>query len=161
MFENNKTIREIIGENKPLEIKIKYHNHMQDLPHIEKIEKGDWIDLRSSKEYTLFMADFEMIDLGVSMQLPDGYEAIVAPRSSLYKRHGLIVVNSIGIIDNSYSGTNDVWKLPVLCLKAQTTIQRGERIAQFRIVKSQPPLYFREVEELGKERGGFGSTGSM
>lgn len=161
MFENNKTIKELIEEKKPLEIKIKYHNSIQNLPHIEKIEKGDWIDLRSSKEYVLYMTDFEMIDLGVSMQLPVGYEAIIAPRSSLYKRHGLIVVNSIGIIDNSYSGTNDVWKLPVLCLKAQTTIQRGERIAQFRIVKSQPPIYFKEVEELGEERGGFGSTGIM
>lgn len=48
------------------------------------------------------------ISQGVSMKLPDGYEAIVAPRSSTFKRYGILQTNGIGVIDNSYCGNDDI-----------------------------------------------------
>lgn len=141
-----------------LNIKIKYHN--KNVEKIEKIEKGDWIDLRAAETVTLEAGDFKIISLGVSMKLPDGYEAYVVPRSSTYKKWGIIQTNSIGIIDNSYSGDNDIWGMPVVALQ-DTTINEGDRICQFRIMKKMDEVEFEEVEKLdGSDRGGFGSTGT-
>lgn len=138
-------------------IQIKYHE--KDLIHIEKIEKGDWVDLRSAEEISLKAGDFALISLGVSMRLPDGYEAHIAPRSSTYKNYGILQTNSVGVVDNSYSGDNDIWKMPVYATR-DTVIHKNERICQFRIVERQPELVFEEVEHLGgRDRGGFGSTG--
>ncbi|MDO5361959.1 MAG: deoxyuridine 5'-triphosphate nucleotidohydrolase [Eubacteriales bacterium] len=139
-------------------IDVKYH---ADIAHLEKIEQGDWIDLRSAEDVILNFGDYKMISLGVAMQLPEGYEAHVAPRSSTFKNFGIILVNGIGIIDNSYCGDDDIWRFPALCLKQEgTVIKKGDRIAQFRIVKKQPDIRFKEVEHLeGTNRGGIGSTG--
>ena len=139
-------------------IKIKYHS---DIPKIEKIEKGDWIDLRSAEDVELKHGEYKNISLGVSMELPDGYEAHVLPRSSTFKNFGIILVNSMGIIDNSYNGDGDIWHFPALCLNPEGThIKKGDRIAQFRIVEKQPDILFNEVETLGNDdRGGIGSTG--
>lgn len=150
-------------------IKIKYHN--PDLIKLEKIEVGDWIDLRAAEE--VFVSATEtlptLISLGVSMQLPEGYEAIVAPRSSTYSKFGLIQTNSLGIIDNSYSGDNDIWKFPCICANPiewkdgakGVTIHVNDRICQFRIQKKMDEIRFDEVEILGNaDRGGFGSTGT-
>lgn len=140
------------------EIKIKYH---ADIEHIKKIEQGDWIDLRAAEDVNLEFGQSKVISLGVSMKLPDGYEAHVAPRSSTFKNFGIILVNGIGIIDNSYCGNDDIWMFPALCMKQEgTVIKKGDRICQFRIVKKQPEIRFTEVENLnGKNRGGIGSTG--
>ena len=100
-----------------------------------------------------------MIDLGVSMELPEGYEAILAPRSSLFKNTGLIVTNSIGIIDNSYCGPEDHWKLSVYATR-DTEVHKNDRIAQFRVQRIQPELFFKTVDSLeNPNRDGFGSTG--
>lgn len=140
------------------EIKIKYHN--PELAKNEKIEIGDWIDLRAAENVKLNAGDFKLISLGVSMKLPDGYEAHVVPRSSTFKTWGILQTNNIGIIDNSYSGTNDIWKLPAYALR-DTEIKVNDRICQFRIVKKQPEVEFVEVEKLDDtDRGGFGSTGT-
>ncbi|MDE5758567.1 MAG: deoxyuridine 5'-triphosphate nucleotidohydrolase, partial [Allobaculum sp.] len=137
-------------------IKIKYHT---DITKLEKIEKGDWIDLRSAEEVTLKKGEFGMINLGVSMQLPEGYEAHIAPRSSTFKTFGLIETNGIGIVDNLYCGDTDIWKMPVLATR-DVTIHKNDRVCQFRIMKKQPEIEFVEVESLGNEaRDGFGSTG--
>lgn len=140
------------------EILIKYH---ADIERIKKIEQGDWIDLRSAEDVTLKFGESKVISLGVSMKLPDGYEAHVAPRSSTFKNFGIILVNSMGIIDNSYCGNDDIWRFPALCMKQEgTVIKKGDRICQFRIVEKQPEIKFTEVEKLdGKNRGGIGSTG--
>jgi dUTP pyrophosphatase len=93
------------------------------------------------------------------MELPEGYEAHILPRSSTFKKFGIILSNSEGIIDNSFRGDNDIWGFPAIALRP-TTIYRGDRICQFRIVKKQPQVEFEEVESLGNDnRGGFGSTG--
>lgn len=140
-----------------MKIKIIYHN--PNLQHIEKIEKGDWIDLRASQNYHLKAGEFTLIDLGVSMKLPDGYEAYVAPRSSTFKNYGIIQTNSVGIIDNSYSGTNDIWKMSVYATR-DCSIQFNDRICQFRIVEKMPSICFEETNTLDSvNRSGFGSTG--
>ena len=100
------------------------------------------------------------IPLGVAMELPAGYEAIIAPRSSTFKKWGIMSVNSIGIIDNSYKGDNDEWGFPVIAFR-ETIIYKNDRICQFRIQKNMEEVTLKEVASLNnKDRGGFGSTGS-
>lgn len=140
-----------------MEIKIKYFT---DIQPIEKIEKGDFIDLRSAEDIDLDAGDFAIIKLGVGMKLPEGYEAHIVPRSSTYKKWGIIQTNGVGIIDNSYSGDNDQWMMPVLAMR-DTHISKNDRICQFRIENKQPEIEFTIVEKLDDEsRQGFGSTGS-
>lgn len=127
--------------------------------HLEKIEKGDWIDLYTYEDVTLSKGDFEIINLGVAMKLPEGCEAIVAPRSSTFKRYGVIQTNGIGVIDESYCGSDDLWGMPVYATQ-DVTIPKGTRLCQFRIQPKQPDILFQEVDSLSDEsRGGFGSTG--
>ena len=139
-------------------INIKYHN--SDLKKIEKIEIGDWIDLRAAEDVELKAGDFKIISLGVSMKLPEGYEAHVVPRSSTFKTWGVLQTNSMGVIDNSYSGTNDIWRFPAYATR-DTKIKVNDRLCQFRIVKKQPKVELIEVDRLDDtDRGGFGSTGT-
>ena len=152
----NNNIKKI--DNK-INIDVMYHN--PDLIPINLLEKGDWIDLRASKEYKLFSGEFYLIDLGISIKLPEGYEAHIVPRSSSFKNWGIIQTNGIGIIDNSYCGENDVWMMPVLATKG-ADIHVNDRVCQFRIVKKMPNnIKINTVEHLDTQnRGGFGSTGT-
>ena len=139
-------------------IKIKYFSDkIEKLRYIDG--KSDWIDMRASEEVTLKAGEFKLIPLGVAMQLPKGYEAHLVPRSSTFKTWGIIQTNSMGVVDCSYCGDNDMWRMPVYATR-DTQIHINDRIAQFRIVKNQPQIDFVEVESLGNDdRGGFGSTG--
>ena len=139
-------------------ITVKYfHEDMEPLCYVEG--KSDWIDLRAAEEVTLKAGEFRLIPLGVAMALPEGYEAHLAPRSSTFKNYGILQTNSIGVVDWSYRGDNDEWKMPVYATR-DVTIEKGARICQFRIMKNQPQLQFVTVERLdGPDRGGFGSTG--
>ena len=139
-------------------IKIKYHSDKIDkLTYIDG--KSDWIDLRAAEEVEFKAGDYKLVSLGISMRLPEGYEAHIAPRSSTFKNYGLIQTNSIGIIDNSYSSDKDIYKWPAFATR-DTVVHVNDRICQFRIVKNQPMIVFDEVEHLGGAvRGGFGSTG--
>lgn len=139
-------------------IKVKYfNNNMTPLEYVDG--KSDWVDLRSALTMHLKAGCSYLIPLGVAMQIPDGYEAHVVPRSSTFKNYGIIQTNSVGIIDNSYSGDDDQWCLPVYATR-DTTIHFNDRICQFRIYRNQPLLYFLTTKVLGsKNRGGFGSTG--
>lgn len=140
-----------------LEIMIKYHD--KDLGKIEKLPVGDWIDLRSAERVDMNAGDFKIISLGVSMKLPEGYEAHLLPRSSTYKKWGILMVNSMGIIDESYCGNNDIWGFPALAMRG-TTIFKGDRICQFRIMPKMPEIQFTEVNDMkADDRGGYGSTG--
>ena len=142
---------------KPLEIMVKYFN--ESIEKIEKISKGDWIDLRSAVTIELKKGDFTLIPLGVGMKLPCGYEANIVPRSSTFKNYGIIQTNHFAVIDNSYSGDEDEWMLPVYATR-DTVINFNDRICQFRINKKMPQIHIKEVEKLDDEsRGGFGSTG--
>lgn len=138
-------------------IKIKYHADIE--PLVQK-EGSDWIDLRVAEEVKLSPNQFKLVPLGVSMKLPEGYEAHIVPRSSTFKTWGIIQTNHMGVIDESYCGDDDQWMMPVLATKA-VIIHKNDRICQFRIVKKQPKILFQEVDTLGEEsRGGFGSTGT-
>ena len=140
------------------QIKIIYHN--KDMGKIENLAVGDWYDLRAAETVEMQAGEFKLISLGVSMKLPEGYEAHMAPRSSTFKKWGILQTNSVAVIDNSYSGTNDIWRYPALAMR-DTTIYEGDRICQFRIVKIQPEVEFIEVDELDStDRGGVGSTGT-
>lgn len=138
-------------------IDIVYHD--TNMPKIEKIVKGDWIDLRARYGGVFHKGDFALIDLGVSMKLPEGYEAHIAPRSSTFKNYGIIQTNSVGIVDSSYCGNDDVWKMPCYFIR-DAEIKPYDRICQFRIVENMPSVQFNEVDNLdGETRGGFGSSG--
>ena len=140
-------------------IKIKYHNaNLEKLTYIDG--KSDWIDLRAAEDVTMKAGEFRIISLGVSMEIPEGYEAHIVPRSSTFKKWGILQTNSMGVIDNSYSGENDIWSMPVYAVR-DTEIHVNDRICQFRIEKNQPEIAFVEVEHMdATDRGGFGSTGA-
>ena len=142
------------------QIKIKYFTDKIDkLAYIDG--KSDWIDLRASEEVTLKHGEFALVPLGVAMELPKGYEAHIVPRSSTYKNFGVIQANHCGVVDGSYCGDNDMWRMPVIAMR-DTQIHVNDRICQFRIMKNQPEILFEEVEHLeGKDRGGFGTTGKQ
>lgn len=177
-----------------MKLKIKIKEHIAGcMPEIAT--KGEWIDLRASKNYHYdnypqadvlkyeivngkkvghrdVTFDYAMIDLGVSMQLPDGFEAVIVPRSSSFKNFGFIQSNHFGVIDSSYCGDNDVWKLPVIFIKPGV-IHTFDRVCQFRIQLSQKATFWQKLKWLfctgiqfekvvhlnNEERGGFGSTG--
>jgi len=137
-------------------IKIRYHG---DGEPIEKIPQGDWADLRAAETVSLKAGEFRLISLGVSMKLPEGYEAHLATRSSTFKKWGVILTNGVGIIDESYCGDNDIWHFSALAMR-DTVIEKGDRICQFRIMKKMPAVTFETVEFLSDpDRGGIGSTG--
>lgn len=168
------------------QIKVKLFTPGSVVPKL--LHKGDWIDLcaaatvemkaphtensRKKGETRKQMFDHQLIPLGIAMQLPPGYEAIIAPRSSLFKNSGILCTNSIGIIDNSYSGNDDQWMFSAVALK-DTVISEGQRICQFRIQLSQKASIIQKIKWLfttafefitvndlnSSNRGGFGSTG--
>ena len=150
-----------------LRINIKYAS--DDLPRLNKIHKGDWIDLYASEDIILKQGEFTYIPLGVYIQLPKGYEAYIAPRSSTFKNFGIIQPNSPGIVDESYRGPDDMWRMPAYCLEAKdfvngckcTHIHKGDKICQFRIQSHMPEIDFIEIDDISESesRGGFGSTG--
>ena len=137
---------------------IKYH--VPDMERLRYIDgKSDWIDLRSAVDLDMKAGDFAYISLGISVKLPEGYEMIIAPRSSTFKNFGLLQPNAPGVVDETYCGDDDIICFPALAMR-DTTIKKGDRICQFRILEHQPRIRFEETEHLGEEaRGGFGSTG--
>lgn len=140
----------------------------------EIIEKGDWIDLKVAKNVKLEanISKVNLLPLGVAMKLPEGFEAIVAARSSTPSKLGIICANALGIIDNSFMGNKDEWKFPAIAIK-DTTIKKGTRIGQFRIQLSQKATIWQKIKWLfsnkielvqvdnlsDNNRGGIGSTG--
>lgn len=147
-----------------MQIKVKYHDiGTLRLPRLQEIEVGEWIDLYTAEDVELKQFEFKLISLGVSMCLPEGFEANVVPRSSTFKNFSVLQTNCYGVIDTSYSGDSDVWCFPALAMR-DTFIPAGSRICQFRLNETMKSkiggLEFEEVEHLvGSNRGGFGSTG--
>ena len=149
-----------------MQIKVKYH---ADIDRLQKIAVGDWIDLRCAEDVFIPVGGSKMISLGISMELPEGYEAHVLPRSSTFMRYGILLTNGMGIIDGSYNGDGDIWHFCALCISGKdfqngergTIIRKNARICQFRIMpKQDSEIEFVTVESLGnEERGGLGSTG--
>ena len=154
-LEYAKERRTIMKE--PLNIEIKYFN--KDVEHIEKIAIGDWIDLRAAEDVDMNAGELRPIKLGIGMILPEGYEAHLLPRSSTAKNFGILCANSMGVVDNSYSGDEDEWMFLAYAIRG-TIIKKGSRICQFRIMPKMPEVVFKVVDKLNDiSRGGYGSTG--
>ncbi|GKU28742.1 dUTP diphosphatase [Clostridium folliculivorans] len=161
-----------------MKMRIKY---FEGATKLKKIEKGNWIDVFANKDIFIKVGERAMIPLGFALELPEGWEAHLAPRSSTFKTWGIIQTNSVGVVDDTYIGDNDQWHMPVYCLQGKhlekysetlsnqflceiesdgTWIKSGDKIGQFRIMEVMPDLEFEEVESFGNsDRGGFGSTG--
>lgn len=140
-------------------IKIQYLD--DSIPKLGYVDgKSDWIDLAAAETVVLKAGEFRLIHLGVAMKLPEGFEAHLAPRSSTFKNFGILQTNSVGVVDSSYCGAEDWWKMPVYATR-DVTIEKGSRIAQFRIMENQPKIQFEETVLENKNRGGFGSTGTF
>lgn len=175
-----------------LTIKVKRFDKNIELPEV--INKGEWVDLRcrythttnapqsgtlkrrtvdgTEEKYRDVTFDYVQIPLNVAMKLPKGFEAVVLPRSSTFKNFGIIMANSAGVIDNSYSGNDDEWSFPAIIMK-NGYIDYGSRLCQFRIQLSQKAtvwqkikwffsssIKLKEIDDLGdNSRGGIGSTG--
>lgn len=147
---------------------LKIRTTRDDLILPEAKAYGDMIDLRAAEDVFIPEGEDKVISLGVAIELPKGYYAEVVPRSSLFKNFGLILVNSVGIIDETYCGNDDIWRFHAFCLKGKdfhnnkrgTQVSINDRLCQFRIVKKQPNIYFKKVDYLDNaNRGGMGSTG--
>ena len=142
-----------------LEIKVKYFSDVEPIQFIAG--KSDWYDLRSAEEVEMKAGEYRLIKLGIGMELPKGYEAIIAPRSSTFKNYGILQTNSIGVVDESYCGDNDQWMFSALAMR-DTIIHKNDRICQFRIFAHQPEHEIITVDHLqDKDRGGFGTTGKQ
>lgn len=152
-----------------MEIRIKY---FEGATKLQKIAKGNWIDVYASKDVFVPVNERAMIPLGFALELPSGWEGHLAPRSSTFKTWGVIQTNSVGVVDDTYIGDNDQWHMPVYCLQAKAKevidgvakegswIKKGDKIGQFRIMEVMPEIKFCEVESFGNDdRGGFGTTG--
>ncbi|HBZ6546786.1 TPA: deoxyuridine 5'-triphosphate nucleotidohydrolase [Clostridium perfringens] len=151
-------------------IRIKYFDKATKL---KKITKGNWIDVYANKDVFVKCRERAMVPLGFALELPEGWEGHLAPRSSTFKTWGIIQTNSVGVVDDTYIGDNDQWHMPVYCLQGKdiesengeevkgTWIRKGDKIGQFRIMEVMPEIEFEEVESFGnKDRGGFGTTGT-
>ncbi|MBN1777742.1 MAG: deoxyuridine 5'-triphosphate nucleotidohydrolase [Clostridiales bacterium] len=137
-------------------IKIKYHAPIEK---IQRMEQGDWIDLRAAEDVTLKAGEHRLISLGISVRLPAGCEAHIVPRSSTFRHWGILQTNSMGVVDESYAGEDDIWRMSVYAVR-DTQIKMNDRICQFRVVEKMPRVIIEEVEAMDADsRGGFGSTG--
>lgn len=156
-----------------MKIRVKYFDGATKM---EKIAKGNWIDVYSNKDIFVPVGERAMIPLGFALELPQGWEGHLAPRSSTFKTWGIIQTNHVGIVDDTYIGDNDQWHMPVYCLtkdckvnekevptvdgKEGVWIKKGDKVGQFRIMEVMPDFTFEEVDSFGNaDRGGFGSTG--
>lgn len=140
-------------------LRVKYQEGVAPLEFVEG-EKSDWIDLAAATNVFMKKGEFRLIPLGVAMEIPEGYEAHLVPRSSTFEKYKIIQTNFVGVIDNSYCGDNDWWFFPALAIE-DTNIAKGRRIAQFRIVEKMPRVSLLTVDQLGNpDRGGHGSTGN-
>jgi dUTP pyrophosphatase len=162
-----------------MKIRIKY---FEGATKLKKITKGNWIDVYANNDVFVKEGERAMIPLGFALELPKGWEAHLAPRSSTFKTWGIIQTNSVGVVDDTYIGDNDQWHMPVYCLQgkhneegakkseksqsaereegAGTWMRKGDKIGQFRIMEIMPEIEFEEVESFGNtDRGGFGTTG--
>ena len=117
-----------------------------------KLERhGAWIDLACSEDVSMKQGDVRIIPFGINVKMSEGFEGIIAPRSSTCLKHG--------ILENEYCGNDDVWGFVAYAIR-DTFIPAGTRIAQFRIQPMMPEINVIETDDMGcASRGGYGSTG--
>lgn len=168
--EDNLNNKGAYNMSNKLNVRIKY---FEGATKLKKISKGNWIDVYARRDVFVPTGERAMIPLGFALELPQGWEGHLAPRSSTFKTWGVIQTNSVGVVDDTYIGDNDEWHMPVYCLDAKDTetvdgiekrgswVKHGDKIGQFRIMEVMPEIEFNEVNSFGNEdRGGFGTTGT-
>jgi len=168
--------------------KINYLKHDPTMPDLEfKNGYGNSvaIDLYTKDDIVIEAGEFALIDLGVSMQIPKGYKVDMRMRSSTFKKYGLIQTNALALIDSTYTGVDDVIKLPVFkpltkqdieayiangnynlqgFSPSRVAIPKHTSLCQIEIVPCMEEvelneLVLEEYKEYNKtSRGGFGST---
>ena len=143
-----------------MEAKLKIKYHVKELEKLRYIDgKSDWIDLRVAENVSMKQGEYRLISMGISVEIPKGYEMLIVPRSSAYKNFGILQTNAMGVVDESFCGDNDIIHMPILAMR-DTEIHINDRIGQFRLMSHQPEVHFIEVDHLDNEdRGGFGTTG--
>lgn len=143
-----------------VEAKLKIKYHVKELEKLRYIDgKSDWIDLRVAENVSMKQGEYRLISMGISVEIPKGYEMLIVPRSSSYKNFGILQTNAMGVVDESFCGDNDIIHMPILAMR-DTEIHINDRIGQFRLMPHQPEVHFIEVDHLDNEdRGGFGTTG--
>ena len=143
-----------------VEAKLKIKYHVKELEKLRSIDgKSDWIDLRVAENVSMKQGEYRLISMGISVEIPKGYEMLIVPRSSAYKNFGILQTNAMGVVDESFCGDNDIIHMPILAMR-DTEIHINDRIGQFRLMPHQPEVHFIEVDHLDNEdRGGFGTTG--
>ncbi len=143
-----------------MEAKLKIKYHVKELEKLRYIDgKSDWIDLRVAENVSMKQGEYRLISMGISVEIPKGYEMFIVPRSSAYKNFGILQTNAMGVVDESFCGDNDIIHMPILAMR-DTEIHINDRIGQFRLMPHQPEVHFIEVDHLDNEdRGGFGTTG--
>ena len=143
-----------------VEAKLKIKYHVKELEKLRYIDgKSDWIDLRVAENVSMKQGEYRLISMGISVEIPKGYEMLIVPRSSAYKNFGVLQTNARGVVDESFCGDNDIIHMPILAMR-DTEIHINDRIGQFRLMPHQPEVHFIEVDHLDNEdRGGFGTTG--
>lgn len=142
-------------------MQIKIINHSSNaLPeYATKASAG--LDLRANLDSSVVIAPLErkIIPTGLFIELPEGYEAQIRPRSGLAIKHGITVINSPGTIDADYRGEI---MIGLVNLSGESfTINHGERIAQMVIARHEQAewLVVSELSESDRGTGGFGHTG--
>lgn len=143
-----------------VEAKLKIKYHVKELEKLRYIDgKSDWIDLRVAENVSMKQGEYRLISMGISVEIPKGYEMLIVPRSSAYKNFGILQTNAMGVVDESFCGDNDIIHMPILAMR-DTEIHINDRIGQFRLMPHQPEVHFIEVDHLDNEdRGGVGTTG--
>ena len=143
-----------------MEAKLKIKYHVKELEKLRYIDgKSDWIDLRVAENVSMKQGEYRLISMGISVEIPKGYEMLIVPRSSAFKNFGILQTNAMGVVDESFCGDNDIIHMPILAMR-DTEIHINDRIGQFRLMPHQPEVHFIEVDHLDNEdRGGFGTTG--
>lgn len=117
------------------------------------------LDLRADEACSLAPGERRLVPTGLALELPEGHEGQVRPRSGLALRHGIGMVNAPGTVDHDYRG--EVGVLLVNLGREPFEVQRGERIAQLVVapVARVEVALVEELSETGRGTGGFGSTG--
>ena len=141
-----------------MRIKIKRRDKTLPLPQY-KTPGAAAFDLASREALTIKAGEIGYAPANVVFAIPKGYVLLLLARSSLHKR-GLMLANNVGVLDSDYRGENDECIIALYNFsKKPVLVEKGERIAQGIIFKTEKAIW-RETEKMGaKSRGGFGSTG--
>lgn len=142
-----------------MKVKIKRIDKSLEIPEY-KTKGAVGFDLLARAETVIKPFEVKLIPLNLVVKVPKGYGLFLFSRSSTPSKKGLIVANSVGVIDQDYNGEEDELKLSVLNVtKKNVTVEKGERICQGIFLKLSVAKFTESKKMSKKSRGGFGTTG--